>query len=158
MDHARFDAITRHLAAPRSRRGALRALLAGVGSIALSRRRTGAAPLRTCSGSNFECPGKQFCGFDDATQQLVCKAVTGINHSEFRVCKGEFEFTYCQRTSQCCVYPEIRDSDDGPERARKSRSKLSERMSCMSSTHGMPWRRNSGTLSTACQYSNSAQS
>lgn len=113
MNDARFDTIARHLAASRSRRGALGALLAGVGGIALLGR-TAAAPLRTCSGSNFECPGKQICGFDDATQQLVCKAVTGVDHSEFRVCKGEFEFTYCQRTSQCCVYPEIRDSDDGP--------------------------------------------
>ena len=113
MDDSRFDAIARRLAAPCSRRGALRALLAGVGGIALSRR-TAAAPLRTCSGSNFECPGKQICGFDDATQQLVCKAVTGVDHSEFRVCKGEFEFTVCQRTAQCCVYPEIRDSDEGP--------------------------------------------
>jgi hypothetical protein len=108
MDDAHFDAITRRLAAPRSRRGALSALLAGVGGIALLGR-TAAAPLRTCSGSNFECPGKQLCGRDDATQQLVCKAVTGFDHSEFRVCKGEFEFTYCQRTSQCCVYPGIRD-------------------------------------------------
>jgi hypothetical protein len=108
MDDARFDAITRRLAAPRSRRGALSALLAGVGGIALLGR-TAAAPLRACSGSHFECPGKQLCNFDDATGQLRCANVEGLDHSEGRVCKGEFEHTYCQRTSQCCVYPEIRD-------------------------------------------------
>jgi hypothetical protein len=113
MDDAHFDAITRRLAAPRSRRGALSALLAGVGGIALLGR-TAAAPLRTCSGSHFECPGKQLCNFDDATGQLRCANVEGLDHSEGRVCKGEFEHTYCQRTSQCCVYPEIRDISGGP--------------------------------------------
>ena len=113
MDDARFDAITRRLAAPHSRRGALSALLAGVGGIALLGR-TAAAPLRTCSGSNFDCPGKQLCGLDDATGQLRCANVEGLDHSEGRVCKGEFEFTYCQRGSICCVYPEIRDADEGP--------------------------------------------
>jgi hypothetical protein len=113
MDDARFDAITRRLATPRSRRDALSALLAGVGGLALLRR-TAAAPLRPCSGSHFDCPGKQLCGLDEETGQLVCKAVAGVDHSESRVCKGEFEFTYCQRTAQCCVYPEIRDTGGGP--------------------------------------------
>ena len=113
MDDARFDAITRRLSAPRSRRGALSALLAGVGGLALLGR-TAAAPLRTCSGSHFDCPGKQLCQLDEATGQMVCKEVTGIGHYEGRLCKGEFESTVCQRTARCCVSPGIRDISPGP--------------------------------------------
>ena len=108
MDNARFDAIARLLASPQSRRSALGVVLGGLSGLAL-RGRTVAARVRPCSGSNFECPANQVCGFDDVTQQVICRTLTGYDHSEFRVCKGEFEFTYCQRTSQCCVYPEIRD-------------------------------------------------
>ncbi|MDQ2684153.1 MAG: hypothetical protein M3Y37_11575, partial [Chloroflexota bacterium] len=72
-------------------------------------RRTTAAKGKACTGSNFECPGKQICGFDETTQQLQCSSLTGFDHSEGRICKGEFEFTFCQRGSQCCVYPEVRD-------------------------------------------------
>jgi hypothetical protein len=108
MDNARFDAITRFFATPRSRRSAFSALVGGLSALALSPR-TEAGPVRTCSGSNFECPGQQICGFDELTQQVICQPVTGFDHSQFRVCKGEFEFTYCQRTSQCCIYPGIRD-------------------------------------------------
>jgi hypothetical protein len=108
MDESRFDAIVKSLATPRPRRAVFRALLGGIAAGAWARQAT-AAPVRTCSGNNLECPGKQICGFDDATQQVICKDVTGYDHSEFRVCKGEFEFNLCQRGSQCCVYPDIRD-------------------------------------------------
>jgi hypothetical protein len=114
VDGHRFDAFARSLAAPRPRRAVHRALLAAAGTAALGARRAGAEPSRPCTGSHFECRGKQLCQFDDATQQLRCADVEGFDHSEWRVCKGEFEFTYCQRGAICCVYPEVRDSDAGP--------------------------------------------
>jgi hypothetical protein len=108
MDGRRFDEVTRSLAAGGSRRVILRSAL-GVAASLFGVQRASAAPTRPCTGSHFDCPGKQLCTFDDASEQLFCKEVEGVDHSEWRVCKGEFEFTYCQRSSICCVYPEIRD-------------------------------------------------
>jgi len=114
MDPHRFDTIAKALTVPRPRRAVLRALLGAAGAVTLGVRGAAAAPGQPCSGSHFECPGKQLCLLDEATQSLRCAAVEGFDHSEGRVCKGEFEFTYCQRGSICCVYPEIRDADEGP--------------------------------------------
>ena len=114
MDGPRFDAIAKSLAIRRPRRAVFRALLAAAGAAALGARGARADRNRPCTGSHFECPGKQLCSFDDATGRQRCADVEGLDHREGRVCKGEFEHTYCQRGSICCVYPEIRDSDEGP--------------------------------------------
>jgi hypothetical protein len=108
MDGQRFDEVTRSLAEGGSRRIILRSAL-GVAASLLGLQRASAAPNKPCTGSHFDCPGKQLCSLDEATQQLICADVEGVDHGEFRVCKGEFEFTYCQRSSICCVYPGIRD-------------------------------------------------
>ena len=93
--------------AARAQPGILRAEVAvfAVGAVT----RNVAAPVRTYSGNNLECPGKQVCGFGDATLQVICTDVTGYDRSQANVCKGEFEFNLCPRGTICCVYPDIRD-------------------------------------------------
>ena len=115
MDAHRFDAIAKALAAPRPRRAVLRSLLGVAGAAALGVRGAAAASGQPCpTGRQFDCPGNQLCLFDEVAGSPRCTKLEGLDPSEVGICKGEFEFTYCQRGSICCVYPEIRDSDEGP--------------------------------------------
>jgi hypothetical protein len=113
MDPHRFDTIAKALATPRPRRAVLRALLGAAGVAALGARGAAAAPGELCH-THLECPGKQLCQFDDATETRRCTTLEGLDPSELRICKGEFEHTYCQRGSICCVSPGIRDTGGGP--------------------------------------------
>ena len=108
MNESRIDTISRYLASSRPRRTVLRGIVGSAAALA-GIRSVSAEQNRPCSGNHLECPGKQLCMFDDATEQLFCRHLEDIDHSSGQICKGEFEFTYCQRGSKCCVYPGIRD-------------------------------------------------
>jgi len=115
MDARHFDALTKALATPRTRRAILRTLLAGVGAATVGVRAASAASGQPCpTGRQFDCPGNQLCLFDEIAGIPRCTKLEGLDPGESNICKGEFEFTYCQRGSICCVYPEIRDADEGP--------------------------------------------
>ena len=110
MDGRRFDSIVRVFAKSHSRRKFLAALLGGASGVAVASRGV-AASAAPCTGSHFECPGQQVCAFNDATQRPECTPAFGRGRDgqRGRFCKGEFEYTWCERGADCCTYPGIRD-------------------------------------------------
>ncbi len=95
MDAARFDALITSLAAVRTRRGTLAALMAAAisGSGAAGARPSRALAASVCRGRNERCSGKREC----CSEQ--CRSKKGKR----RKCRCSPEGKRCHAESDCCT-------------------------------------------------------